>query len=61
VPDSLPPEARLYARLGRLLIAPKLGLADILARKSGGVRDALYLVLVSVLAFRLSDVVRAIA
>lgn len=61
MPDSLPPEARLYARLGRLLIAPKLGLADILARKSGGVRDALYLVLVSVLAFRLSDVVRAIA
>jgi thiol-disulfide isomerase/thioredoxin len=45
-------------RLGLLLVAPRRGLAALIARKSGGVRDALYLVLVAVVAFRLPDLVR---
>jgi thiol-disulfide isomerase/thioredoxin len=51
----------LYERIGLILIAPNRGLGLILKHKGGGVRDALYLVLASVLAFRLTDLVRAVA
>ena len=52
-------EPRFPVRIGLLLVEPKRSLAGIIARKGGGVRDALYLVLVAVVAFRLPDLVRA--
>jgi thiol-disulfide isomerase/thioredoxin len=54
------PEPRFHERLGQLALTPSLGLARIMQRKTGGLRDALYLVLISVLAFRLPDLVRAV-
>jgi thiol-disulfide isomerase/thioredoxin len=50
----------LAVRLGLVLLAPGVGLRGIIARKRGAVRDAFYLVLVSVVAFRLPELVRAI-
>ena len=57
-PEQSAAEPSFFVRLGLLLVAPRRGLAGIIARKSGGVRDALYLVLVAVLAFRLPDLIR---
>jgi thiol-disulfide isomerase/thioredoxin len=48
------------ARLGRLLGAPSRGLAAIAERRSGGVRDAFYLVGIALLAFRLPDLLRTL-
>lgn len=61
MPDLHVPEPAWPGRLGLLLVTPGRGLGLIRERRSGGVRDALYLVLVSVLAFRLPDLVRAVA
>jgi thiol-disulfide isomerase/thioredoxin len=44
-----------------LLTAPSAGLRGIIERKRGAVRDAFYLVFVSVVAFRLPELVRACA
>jgi thiol-disulfide isomerase/thioredoxin len=52
-------EPAFHARLGLLLVAPSRGLGAIALRRSGGVRDAVYLVLVALLAFRLPDLLRA--
>jgi thiol-disulfide isomerase/thioredoxin len=57
---GLPPEPNFPARLGLLLLSPSRGLGAIALRRSGGVRDAIYLVVVSLLAFRLPDLLRAI-
>ncbi len=60
-PEGLrPDEPAFHVRLGLVLFAPSVGLRGILDRKSGAVRDVFYLVLLSVLAFRLPDLVRAI-
>ena len=56
--DSAKP--RFPARLGRLVFAPSQGLAALLERRSGGLRDALYLVGCGLLAFRLPDLLRAL-
>jgi len=53
-------EPAFPARLGLLLVAPTRGLDGIMQRRAGGVRDALYLVGLAVLAFRLPDVLRAL-
>ena len=58
--EVTPTEPALPARLGLLLLAPTRGLEGIARRRAGGVRDALYLVGIAVLAFRLPDLVRAI-
>jgi thiol-disulfide isomerase/thioredoxin len=50
----------LYVRLGLLLLAPTSGLSGIIERKHGAVRDAFYLVSVSIVAFRLPELVRAV-
>jgi len=52
-------EPAFPARIGLLLLAPSRRLGAIALRRSGGLRDALYLVLVSLLAFRLPDLLRA--
>jgi thiol-disulfide isomerase/thioredoxin len=52
-------EPALYDRLGLILVAPVLGLRGVLDRKRGALRDAFYLVLVSIVVFRLPDLVRA--
>jgi thiol-disulfide isomerase/thioredoxin len=57
--DERIPEPGFPARIGTLLVAPARGLALIAERRSGGVRDALYLVGITVIAFRLPDLVRA--
>ena len=57
--DKRAVEPRFHERLGLLLGAPTRGLGAIIAHKSGGLRDATYLVLVSTLAFRLPDLIRA--
>src|ERR1700690_4610367 len=49
----------LPARTGQLCTAPRAGMARIEAQ-GGGLRDALWLVLWSVVAFRLPDFVRAL-
>jgi thiol-disulfide isomerase/thioredoxin len=56
--EQTPPEPAFPARLGLLVIAPSRGLSGIVAGKASGVRDALTLVLVSVIAFRLPELVR---
>ena len=53
-------EPALHVRLGLLLLAPRVGLRGIVERKRGAVRDAFSLVGVSVVAFRLPELVRAI-
>jgi thiol-disulfide isomerase/thioredoxin len=53
-------EPAFPARLGLLLLAPSRGLAAIAARSSGSVRDALYLVGLCLLAFRLPDLLRTV-
>jgi len=53
-------EPALHVRLGLLLLAPRVGLQGIIERKRGAVRDAFYLVIVSVVAFRLPELVRAL-
>jgi thiol-disulfide isomerase/thioredoxin len=53
-------EPALHVRLGLILTAPRLGLQGIIERKRGAVRDAFYLVVVSVVAFRLPELVRAV-
>jgi thiol-disulfide isomerase/thioredoxin len=53
-------EPYFYERLGHILIAPTRGLGAIVERKRGGLRDATYLFLVSTLAFRLPDLIRAV-
>jgi thiol-disulfide isomerase/thioredoxin len=55
-----PAEPAFPARLGLLLVAPTRGLEGIVRRRAGGVRDALYLVGLSLLAFRLPDLLRAV-
>jgi thiol-disulfide isomerase/thioredoxin len=47
-------------RLGLLVLSPSRALAAIAESRSGGVRDALYLVGISVLAFRSTDLLRAV-
>jgi thiol-disulfide isomerase/thioredoxin len=59
-PEPSAAEPALPARLGRLLLSPSQGLAVIAQRRSGGVRDALYLVGIALLAFRLPDLVRMV-
>lgn len=53
-------EPALPARLGLLLAHPAAAMAGIVARKTGGVRDALALVVVGSVAFRLPDLIRAL-
>jgi len=53
-------EPALYVRIGLLLLAPNIGLGGVLDRKRGAVRDAFYLVFVSIVAFRLPELVRAV-
>jgi len=53
-------EPAFPVRLGLLLTSPSRGLGAIAQRRSGGVRDALYLVGICVVAFRLLDLVRAV-
>jgi hypothetical protein len=47
-------------RLGLVLLAPSAGLRGIIERKQGAVRDAFYLVVLSIVAFRLPELVRAV-
>lgn len=47
-------------RLGMLLVSPRHALAGIITRQRGALRDAFVLVLLSVLAFRLPELVRAV-
>ena len=42
--ETVAAEAAFPARLGRFLVAPNRALGAIVRRRSGGVRDALYLV-----------------
>jgi len=60
VAERAPVEPSFPARLGRLLVAPVAAQAAVIARKSGGLRDALYLVATGTLAFRLTDLVGAV-
>ena len=53
-------EPSFPARLGIFLVAPARGLAAIAQRRSGGVRDALYLVGIAVLAFGFPELVRGV-
>ena len=57
---KLLPEPPIHVRLGLLLLAPRVGLRGILARKRGAVRDAFILVGLSIVAYRLPELVRAI-
>jgi thiol-disulfide isomerase/thioredoxin len=47
-------------RVGTLVVSPGRGLADIQAQQRGGVGDALAILLLGVLCFRLPDVARAV-
>jgi len=49
-----------FARVGRLMLSPGRALADIQARGRGGVGDALAVLLLGVLCFRLPVLVRAV-
>jgi thiol-disulfide isomerase/thioredoxin len=53
-------EPAFPVRLGLVLLAPSTGLRGIIERKRGAVRDAFYLVFLSIVAFRLPELVRAI-
>jgi thiol-disulfide isomerase/thioredoxin len=53
-------EPAWYDRIGLMLLAPRVGLRGVMARKRGAVRDAFYLVFVCLVAFRLPDLVRAV-
>jgi thiol-disulfide isomerase/thioredoxin len=55
----VPAEPALPARVGALLVSPARALAAIDVR-AGGFRDALWLVLLGVLCFRLEDLARAV-
>jgi len=55
-----PTEPTLHIRLGQVLFAPSHGLREIVAGKRGAVRDAFILVGLSMLAFRLPELVRAV-
>jgi thiol-disulfide isomerase/thioredoxin len=57
---NLPAESSFPTRIGLLLADPVRGLAGIAERKTGGVRDALVLVLLSGVVFRLPDLIRAV-
>lgn len=59
--DAKPPTEPAFAtRIGLLVSDPVRGLAGIAERKTGGVRDALVLVLLSGVVFRLPDLIRAV-
>jgi thiol-disulfide isomerase/thioredoxin len=58
--EQLPAEPAFPTRLGLLLLAPARGLGAMFQRRTGGVRDALYLVGLSVLVFRLPDLLRTV-
>jgi hypothetical protein len=49
-----------FVRIGTLMVAPGRALADIQARERGGVGDALAILLLGVLCFRLPAVARAV-
>jgi thiol-disulfide isomerase/thioredoxin len=49
----------LLVRVGMLLVSPKHALSEIQARKSGGVSDALAVLVLGVLCGRMADLVRA--
>jgi thiol-disulfide isomerase/thioredoxin len=53
-------EPGFATRIGLLIADPVRGLAGIAERKTGGVRDALVLVLLSGVVFRLPDLIRAV-
>jgi len=53
-------EPSLPARLGLLLSDPVRGMAGIVGRKTGGVKDALVLVLMGTCAFRLPELIRGV-
>ncbi|HEY5282124.1 MAG TPA: TlpA disulfide reductase family protein [Polyangia bacterium] len=55
-----PAEPAFYVRIGQVLFAPGHGLREIVAGKRGAVRDAFILVGLSMLAFRLPELVRAV-
>lgn len=52
-------EPRLHVRLGMLVVSPQRAFAGIIVRQRGALRDAFLLVLLSVVAFRLPELVRA--
>lgn len=52
-------EPPLHVRLGLVVIAPQRALAAIVARQRGSLRDALFLVLLSAVAFRMPELTRA--
>lgn len=54
-----PPVAPLPARLGAYLASPLQALQELDRRGTGGVRDALWLVLAGVLCFRMDELARA--
>ncbi len=54
-----PTEPAFATRIGLVVVDPVRGLAGIAERKTGGVRDALILVLLSGVVFRLPDLIRA--
>ena len=56
---SSPAEPSFPARLGLLLADPLRGLARVAERKTGAVRDALALVLIASVAYRLPELIRA--
>ncbi len=53
-------EPRLHVRLGMLVVSPQRAFAGIIARQRGSLRDASLLVLLSVVAFRLPELLRAV-
>jgi thiol-disulfide isomerase/thioredoxin len=53
-------EPAFHERLGLVLLAPNVGLRGVMERKRGAIRDAFCLVFVSVVAFRLPELVRAV-
>jgi thiol-disulfide isomerase/thioredoxin len=55
-----PTEPAFATRIGLLVADPVRGLAGIAERKTGGVRDALILVFLSGVAFRLPDLIRGV-
>ena len=57
--EPSPAEPPFPTRIGLLLADPVRGLRGIVDRKTGGVRDALVLVVVACVAFRLPELIRA--
>jgi thiol-disulfide isomerase/thioredoxin len=57
--ENQPAEPPFAARIGLLLSAPAHAMAEIVRRKSGGVRDALVLVFAAGVVFRLPELIRA--